>query len=62
MLVEEYENDLLIKGSYYKKGDKKIVSRIDSGKGTASLYSSDGFFLKKVLYEKGKPQLDKDPG
>jgi antitoxin component YwqK of YwqJK toxin-antitoxin module len=61
MLVEEYENDLLIKGSYYKKGDKKIVSRIDSGKGTASLYSSDGFFLKKVPYEKGKPQLDKDP-
>ncbi len=60
MLIEEYENDLLIKGSYYKKGDKKIVSTIEAGKGTASLYSSDGIFMKKVSYEKGKPQLDRD--
>jgi antitoxin component YwqK of YwqJK toxin-antitoxin module len=61
MLVEEYENDLLIKGSYYKKGDKKIVSKIESGKGIASLYTSDGIFLKKISYEKGKPQLNHDP-
>ncbi len=60
MLVEEYENDLLLKGSYYKKGDKKAVSKIDSGKGIASLYTSDGIFLKKVTYEKGKPQLNHD--
>lgn len=55
MLMEEYESDLLIKGSYYKKGDKKAVSKIDAGKGVASLYNSDGIFLKKVTYEKGKP-------
>lgn len=61
MLVEEYENDLLIKASYYKKGDKKIVSKIESGKGTASLYTNEGIFLRKVAYEKGKPQLDHDP-
>lgn len=61
MLVEEYEMDLLLKGSYYKKGDKKIVSKIESGKGTASLYTSDGIFLRKVSYEKGKPQLNHDP-
>jgi antitoxin component YwqK of YwqJK toxin-antitoxin module len=61
MLVEEYENDLLLKGTYYKKGDKKAVSRIDAGKGIASLYSSDGIFLKKVTYEKGKPEFNHDP-
>jgi len=61
MLIEEYENDLLLKGSYYKKGDKKAVSRIDAGKGIASLYSNDGIFLKKVNYEKGKPDLNHDP-
>jgi antitoxin component YwqK of YwqJK toxin-antitoxin module len=61
MLVEEYENDLLIKGSYYKKGDKKVVSKIESGKGVASLYTSDGILLKKVSYEKGKPQLNQEP-
>jgi antitoxin component YwqK of YwqJK toxin-antitoxin module len=58
MLVEEYENDLLIKASYYKKGDKKIVSKIESGKGVASLYTSEGIFLRKVSYEKGKPQFN----
>jgi antitoxin component YwqK of YwqJK toxin-antitoxin module len=57
MLVEEYENDLLIKASYYKKSDKKIVSKIEAGKGIATLYTSDGIFLRKVTYEKGKPQL-----
>jgi antitoxin component YwqK of YwqJK toxin-antitoxin module len=58
MLVEEYENDLLIKGTYYKKGDKKAVSRIDSGKGLATLYTNEGLFLKKVSYEKGKPTFN----
>jgi antitoxin component YwqK of YwqJK toxin-antitoxin module len=60
MLVEEYENDLLIKGTYYKKGDKKAVSKIESGKGLASLYSNEGIFLKKVSYEKGKPTFNED--
>ncbi len=60
MLVEEYENDLLVKGTYYKKGEKKAVTKIESGKGTATLYTSDGFFLKKVSYEKGKPLLNND--
>ncbi len=56
MLVEEYESELLIKGSYFKPGDKHPVSKIESGKGTATLYTSDGFFLKKIPYEKGRPQ------
>ncbi|MBS0604800.1 MAG: hypothetical protein JSS60_07170 [Verrucomicrobia bacterium] len=60
MMVEEYENDLLVKGSYYKKGDKKAVTKVESGKGIASLYTSDGIFMKKVSYEKGKPLLAND--
>lgn len=57
MLIEEYEYDRLVKGSYYKKGDKAAVSKIDSGKGTATLYSSDGILLRKISYDKGLPQL-----
>lgn len=57
MLVEEYELDQLLKGSYYKKGDKKLVSKIEGGKGVATLYSPDGFFLRKISYEKGRPEL-----
>lgn len=55
MLHEEYENELLVKGSYYKPGDKQAISKVDSGKGVATLYTSEGIFLKKLSYEKGKP-------
>ncbi len=56
MLMEEYEDDLLIKGSYYKKWEKTAISKVENGKGTATLYDSDGRFLKKIIYEKGVPQ------
>lgn len=58
MLIEEYENELLVKGTYYKPGDKRAISKIESGKGTASLYTSEGIFLRKVSYEKGKPVVN----
>ncbi len=60
MMVEDYANDLLIKGSYFKKGDKKPVSKIENGKGLATLFTSEGIFWKKISYEKGKPQLHDD--
>ncbi len=60
MFTEEYENDLLVKGVYYKKGDKRAVSRIDSGKGIATLHTPEGLFLKKVNYARGKPLLHTD--
>lgn len=58
MLMEEYDQDKLIKASYFKKADKKPVSKIENGKGIATLYSPDGSFIKKVAYEKGLPQID----
>ncbi len=61
MLCEEYEKDVLTSGTYYKKGDKKPVSRVIQGKGVATLYHPEGYFLRKVLYEKGLPSLDADP-
>ena len=58
MFMEEYENDFLVKASYFKKGDKMPVSKIEGGKGVATLYKGDGVFLRKVSYEKGVPKLD----
>ena len=58
MLMEEYDQDKLILGSYYKKGDKLPVSKVENGKGTATLFSSEGAFLKKVSYEKGQPVIE----
>lgn len=58
MLMEEYENDRLIKGSYFKKGEHAPVSTIEAGDGVATLYNPDGQFLKKVNYERSKPIID----
>jgi len=58
MMMEEYENDKLVKGSYFKKGEKHPISEISQGDGTATLYNADGHFMKKVTYERGKPVVD----
>jgi antitoxin component YwqK of YwqJK toxin-antitoxin module len=58
MLMEEYDNDKLLKGSYYQKKDKKPVSRIEEGKGTATIHFSDGRFKQKIYYEGGQPKID----
>ena len=55
MLLEEYENDLLTEGYYWKKGDLHEVSQIHQGNGVATLYDGEGIFLKKVPYKKGEP-------
>lgn len=55
MLIEEYENDTLVKGLYMKKGEKSPVSSVSNGSGTATLYDKDGYFLRKVQYQKGIP-------
>lgn len=58
MMIEEYEQDKLIRGEYYSKGEKFPVSTIDDGKGTVSLFNSDGSFIRKIEYKKGKPCID----
>lgn len=58
MMMEEYENDRLIKGSYFKKGEKRPVSEVVKGEGIVTLYNADGHFMKKVTYERGKPLVD----
>lgn len=50
MLTEEYENDELVRGQYYRKNQLQPVSTITNGSGTASIYDEDGVFLRKVIY------------
>jgi len=56
MLSEEYEYDKLVKGAYFKKDEKKPTSKIENGKGLATIFDKDGRLIKKVVYEKGVPQ------
>ena len=55
MMVEEYECDTLLKGEYYRLGEKIPVSKIDKGKGVATLFNPEGNFSKKVHYQNGRP-------
>jgi len=54
MSVEEYEEDALVKGDYFKPNQKDPVSSVLHGNGWATLYDSNGLFLRKVQYIKGK--------
>jgi antitoxin component YwqK of YwqJK toxin-antitoxin module len=58
MFMEEYDHDKLLRGSYFKKGDKVPISKIEEGFGTATLYNADGYLIQKITYEKGLPISD----
>jgi antitoxin component YwqK of YwqJK toxin-antitoxin module len=58
MMIEEYEQDKLVRGEYYAKGEKFPVSMIIDGKGIVTRFDADGTFLQRITYKSGKPQLD----
>jgi antitoxin component YwqK of YwqJK toxin-antitoxin module len=53
MFIEEYENDLLIKASYFKKDQTNAISDIINGNGVATIFDKNGIFLKKINYKDG---------
>jgi antitoxin component YwqK of YwqJK toxin-antitoxin module len=55
MLVEEYDQDRLQKGLYYRKNGIDAISSVVNGSGIATLYDENGVFLRKVNYQKGDP-------
>lgn len=55
MLIEEYDDDTLVKGEYYRLGEKVPSSKIDKGSGIATLFNADGNFSRKVYYHEGRP-------
>lgn len=56
MMIEDYEQDQLVRGEYYKQGDKRPTSQVWDGSGIATLYDSEGNFMRKITYHHGKPQ------
>lgn len=49
MFSEEYDDDLLKKGNYYKLG--QIVSTITNGSGIAAFYDEKGILIKRIKYK-----------
>ena len=56
LLFEEYDKDRLVKGLYFKKGETQPTSKVENGKGTATLFNEEGQFSQQILYEKGMPK------
>ncbi|MBF8264020.1 MAG: hypothetical protein HW387_1685 [Parachlamydiales bacterium] len=54
MLVEEYENDILRKGQYFRKNQTEPISTITNGNGVATIFDEEGSLLRKVIYSNGK--------
>lgn len=57
MMFEEYDNDKLVRGDYFRKEERIPVSQIVNGKGTVSIFDADGHFVQKITYNNGKPEL-----
>lgn len=55
MMIEEYDRGTLTKGDYFRKGERRPISQIIQGEGTATLFDSEGNYLRKVDYHLGKP-------
>ncbi len=57
MMIEEYENDKLLRGEYFKKEEPIPVSQVFEGRGTATLFDAEGHFIQKIVYAHGKPEV-----
>ncbi len=57
MLMETYEKNHLIEGLYFEKGKKEAISKVEHGKGIATILDKKGHCLRKVVYEEGEPKL-----
>jgi antitoxin component YwqK of YwqJK toxin-antitoxin module len=56
MLIEEYDHDKLVKGEYYKKGEKHPVTEVANGKGVVTIFDADGTLIRKINYNRGHPE------
>ena len=55
MLVEEYDQDKLVKGEYFRQGQKNPESTVTDGSGLATLYDPEGQLISRVTYFHGIP-------
>lgn len=57
MATEEYDQDLLVKGEYFRLGDKLPYTKVDKGCGVAVFFTPSGLTCKKIHYQDGKPLI-----
>lgn len=57
MMIEEYSNDKLMRGDYFKKEERIPTSQVIDGKGTVTIFDAEGHFVQKIAYVNGKPEV-----
>lgn len=55
MYIEEYDQNFLKRGTYFKKDEYNPISKVSDGMGMATLFDSEGNLLRKISYEGGLP-------
>lgn len=55
MLIEEYDHDHLVRGEYFRRGEKSPISSVKDGKGFVTLFDPEGNFVHKTNYNNGVP-------
>lgn len=55
MMIEEYNDDNLLSGTYYKCGSAVPVSKVEEGAGLAMIFDCQGQLERKIVYKDGKP-------
>lgn len=58
MLIEEYDNDKLMRGEYFQRGENPPITMVINGKGIATIYDENGAFVRRVNYQNGKPSIN----
>jgi antitoxin component YwqK of YwqJK toxin-antitoxin module len=57
MMIEEYDNDKLMRGDYFRREERVPVSQVIEGKGITTIFDADGHFVQKISYLNGKPEI-----
>lgn len=55
MMIEEYDHNKLMRGEYYRKGEKYPVTEVIKGSGTVTIFDAEGTFLRRIAYVNGQP-------
>ena len=55
MMIEEYDHGKLVRGDYFKRGDRVPSTQVLEGKGTVTIFDAEGHFVQKIPYINGKP-------
>lgn len=57
MMIEEYDNDKLMRGDYFKREERVPASQLIEGKGIVTIFDADGHFVQRISYLNGKPEI-----